>query len=474
MISRSEGSPFSPSSTGDVAASKEADSKETSLFEDVSSADVLPSVSTSGEKIRRPSKGEERVALRGKERDTPFFIRKMEIPKDENTIMRFFRSLLWVKVSQGDQKIYLNIGSVAKRYCMTRSEVSNLASEGKLVETLKERVTTLRPLSQIPKDAPITSSEREQVAIQLLAKKTFAEPAITPSLLVNLSKEGKLSVYRLEGAKLIGQGSFGKVYVVSDVANTNGIRMAMKVGMGILREAANLRLIQERGIKAQEPPEYVGKLPASEDDLGINTEEREFMIGDLFTAPKLIRPDLDAWIIQSDASKDKSQQKDLIKQVMGQYKQLAKSGLYHGDLKPQNILLSEKNGKYRVKFGDWGTLKDLNNLSGNMTYTPPYLPKKMGDAIKNGSSIAAKCHDRFSIGCTLHQMLTGGTFPYQWDRQGDPIEPFYEKPLDEAGASPNMKALIKLMTSMEIPTSEAEFQEQQNTIDALMKEIENE
>lgn len=464
------GESIHPPSLGDSPVTK------TSSFEDVSSKDVLPAVSTSGEKIRRPTKGEERVALRGLEADTPFFIRKMEVPKDENRIMAFFRSLLWAKVKEGDKTIYLNIGSIAKRYCMSRSEVSHLAKEGKLEGVLKERVTHLRPLAQIQKEAVITSSERRQVAVELLAKKTFSGPIPTPTLLINLSKEGKLSVYRLGDTTLIGQGSFGKVYTIPVATAPKGTMMAIKVGKKVLQEAENLQKLQERGVKAQEAPEASGILPSEEDPLGRKTGPREFMITPLFTAPKLKSPDLDAWT-ESKASGDKKQQKDCLRQLMGQYRQLVGSGMYHGDLKPQNIFVSEKDGNNVFKFGDWGDAQDLDHLKGIKAFTKAFLPYEMGMQILDqgdpeGARLAAKCHDRFATGCCLYSVLTGGQLPYELDEDGYPTGEFNEALLDEHGVSEDMKSLLIMMTSMEVPEDEERFQHQQDVIAHFWNEVE--
>ncbi len=94
---------------------------------------------------------------------------------------------------------------------------------------------------------------------------------------------------------------------------------------------------------------------------------------------------------------------------MGQY--LLKFDLVHGDIKLENIIVLEKNGKLKFKAIDFGSITQLYSLN-NRAGTPSYLsPERLRGAFINESS------EIFAIGVTLYESLTQ-KFPY-----GE-IEPF--------------------------------------------------
>ncbi len=94
---------------------------------------------------------------------------------------------------------------------------------------------------------------------------------------------------------------------------------------------------------------------------------------------------------------------------MGQY--LLKFDLVHGDIKPENIMVIERNGKLTFKIIDFGSMIELYSINSKAG-TPSYLaPERFRDASINESS------EIFSIGVTLYEVLTQ-SFPY-----GE-IEPF--------------------------------------------------
>ena len=94
---------------------------------------------------------------------------------------------------------------------------------------------------------------------------------------------------------------------------------------------------------------------------------------------------------------------------MGEY--LLKFNLVHGDIKPENIIVIERDGKKIFKIIDFGSITEIFSII-NKAGTPSYLALERfkGSAINEKTEI-------FSIGVTLYQALTG-TYPY-----GE-IEPF--------------------------------------------------
>ncbi|MDD3594992.1 bifunctional protein-serine/threonine kinase/phosphatase [Sulfuricurvum sp.] len=98
-------------------------------------------------------------------------------------------------------------------------------------------------------------------------------------------------------------------------------------------------------------------------------------------------------------------------------------GLVHGDIKPENILVSKKEGESGVNFKmvDFGSTVEIFSTD-TRAGTPSYLaPERFNGSVINEST------EIFSIGVTLYQVLTG-KLPY-----GE-IEPFQ---------TPNFKTAVR-------------------------------
>lgn len=105
---------------------------------------------------------------------------------------------------------------------------------------------------------------------------------------------------------------------------------------------------------------------------------------------------------------------------MAQY--LLKFDLVHGDIKPENIMVSERDGKHVFKVIDFGSMTELYSINSSAG-TPSYLaPERFTGASINESS------EIFSIGVTLYEALTQ-KFPY-----GE-IEPFQQPTFKTANST---------------------------------------
>ena len=101
----------------------------------------------------------------------------------------------------------------------------------------------------------------------------------------------------------------------------------------------------------------------------------------------------------------------LAKILLSMEEYLLKFNLLHADIKPENIIVIERNGKKIFKIIDFGSITEIFSIT-NKAGTPSYLaPERFtGSAINEKTEI-------FAIGITLYQSLTI-SFPY-----GE-IEPF--------------------------------------------------
>jgi serine/threonine protein phosphatase PrpC len=104
---------------------------------------------------------------------------------------------------------------------------------------------------------------------------------------------------------------------------------------------------------------------------------------------------------------------NLAKMLLKMEQFLLKYDLVHGDIKPENIMISERKGKHVFKVIDFGSMTELYSIESSAG-TPSYLaPERFTGATINESS------EIFSIGVTLYEALTQ-KFPY-----GE-IEPFQQ------------------------------------------------
>ena len=112
----------------------------------------------------------------------------------------------------------------------------------------------------------------------------------------------------------------------------------------------------------------------------------------------------------------------LTKTLLNMSQYLAKFDLLHGDIKPENIMVYQRNDKKIFKIIDFGSITEIYSINSKAG-TPSYLaPERFVESPINEKT------EIFAIGVTLYESLTG-RFPY-----GE-IEPF-QIPTFKAAKSP--------------------------------------
>jgi len=144
---------------------------------------------------------------------------------------------------------------------------------------------------------------------------------------------------------------------------------------------------------------------------------------------------------------------------MGQY--LLKFDLVHGDIKPENIMISERDGKHTFKVIDFGSMTELYSIESKAG-TPSYLsPERFtGSSINENSEI-------FAMGVTLYESLTQ-TFPY-----GE-IEPF-QTPNFKSPTPPikHNKNIPDWLNSIILRAIEADHEKRYQNYSEMMYELSN-
>uniref|UniRef100_A0A7E4WBH6 Ribosomal protein S6 kinase n=1 Tax=Panagrellus redivivus TaxID=6233 RepID=A0A7E4WBH6_PANRE len=236
----------------------------------------------------------------------------------------------------------------------------------------------------------------------------FDESADEPTSEIELReirKEGeKANAGQFELLKVLGQGSFGKVFLVRKIqGHDTGTLYAMKVlKKATLKVRDRMRTKMERNILAHISHPFIVRL-----HYAFQTEGKLYLIldflrgGDLFT-----RLSKEVMFTEDDV-------KFYLAELTLALEHLHSLGIVYRDLKPENILL-DSDGHINVT--DFGLSKESIDNEGK-TYSFCGTVEYMAPEVVNrrGHSVAA---DWWSLGVLMYEMLTGH-LPFQGENRRD-------------------------------------------------------
>lgn len=208
--------------------------------------------------------------------------------------------------------------------------------------------------------------------------------------MANVSSTPKFSGIKYRVVNELGEGAGSKIFLISD-KSSGGKRYALKI------------------IRKQEP----------EDDIYIQQARTEFdasqklnhpVIAKIYdfrqkkswfkvTGCELLMEFVDGKSLDEVEAPEMGQLVLIFTQVASALSHMHRRGVFHGDLKPHNIMLS-KNGQ--VKLIDFGTAwirgQDKNRVQG----TPQYMaPEQAVERVVNDKT------DVYNLGATMYRMFTG-------------------------------------------------------------------
>ncbi|XP_052341803.1 ribosomal protein S6 kinase alpha-1-like isoform X2 [Oncorhynchus keta] len=218
--------------------------------------------------------------------------------------------------------------------------------------------------------------------------------------ITNVVKEGseKADARQFELLKVLGQGSFGKVFLVRKVTPPDDNELyAMKVlRKATLKVRDRVRTKMERDILADVNHPFVVKL-----HYAFQTEGKLYLIldflrgGDLFT-----RLSKEVMFTEEDV-------KFYLAELALGLDHLHSLGIIYRDLKPENILLDEEG---HIKLTDFGLCKEAvdqekkaYSFCGTVEYMAPEVVNRQGHV---------QSADWWSFGVLMFEMLTG-SLPFQ-------------------------------------------------------------
>jgi len=223
--------------------------------------------------------------------------------------------------------------------------------------------------------------------------------------LKDVRKEGHMAnVSQFELLKVLGQGSFGKVFLVRKIKGRDAGKLyAMKVlKKATLKVRDRIRTKMERNILAQISHPFIVKL-----HYAFQTEGKLYLVldflrgGDLFT-----RLSKEVMFTEEDV-------KFYLAELTLALEHLHSLGIVYRDLKPENILLDSDG---HINITDFGLSKESIDNDGK-TYSFCGTVEYMAPEVVNrqGHSTAA---DWWSLGILMYEMLTGH-LPFQGDNRRD-------------------------------------------------------
>uniref|UniRef100_A0A452IZ29 Ribosomal protein S6 kinase n=1 Tax=Gopherus agassizii TaxID=38772 RepID=A0A452IZ29_9SAUR len=229
---------------------------------------------------------------------------------------------------------------------------------------------------------------------------SFEEGNIKEIAITHHVKEGheKADPSQFELLKVLGQGSFGKVFLVKKISGSDARQLyAMKVlKKATLKVRDRVRTKMERDILVEVNHPFIVKL-----HYAFQTEGKLYLIldflrgGDLFT-----RLSKEVMFTEEDV-------KFYLAELALALDHLHSLGIIYRDLKPENILLDEEG---HIKLTDFGLSKEsidhekkAYSFCGTVEYMAPEVVNRRGHT---------QSADWWSFGVLMFEMLTG-TLPFQ-------------------------------------------------------------
>ncbi len=229
------------------------------------------------------------------------------------------------------------------------------------------------------------------------------EITIGQELEIHIRLKSGDTIEQVRVLELLGEGGFAKVWKVRDQATGKKyalklIDIAVLIAEGKLVQAKQEMLLE----RIRREAEVTVKSPYILTCLGFRELEQQagvFLLFDLFG-----EHDLKEWIAENQLVRW-SAKKALFLKILKGVSAIHQAGYVHRDLKPQNILIDERNVPKITDFGLVKTQASMHtqewSFAGTFPYQDPYLIQAGG--IKHADARS----DVYALGIILYEMIMG-------------------------------------------------------------------
>lgn len=287
------------------------------------------------------------------------------------------------------------------------------------------------PFKKVDLQDVVEDKSTEEITDVGLKKNGDPEESQQEYDVTNIVKHEKLDPSFFEILKVLGQGSFGKVFLVRKVkGKDSGQLYAMKVlKKATLKVRDRMRTKMERNILAELEHPFIVKL-----FYAFQTEGKLYLIleflkgGDLFT-----RLSKEVMFTEEDV-------KFYLAELALALNHLHKQGIIYRDLKPENILLDSDG---HIKLTDFGLSKESifeENKTFSFCGTVEYMAPEVIN--RKGHDTTA---DWWSYGVLMYEMLTG-QLPFQANNRKETMNLILKAKLGMPQyLSPEAQALLRCL-----------------------------
>ncbi|XP_073529553.1 serine/threonine-protein kinase SBK1-like [Phyllobates terribilis] len=197
--------------------------------------------------------------------------------------------------------------------------------------------------------------------------------------------------------KKLGQGSYGKVLLAQN--KSTGEPVAVKLVRKDRTQLQTFLMELSLSITLSDHPNIIGTYP-----IFIGTMDHFVLSQELATAGTLHD------IIQSEVGIPEDAVKRCALQISWALDYMHGRGLVHRDLKPDNVLLMDKDC-YQIKLSDFGLTKPVGTNVSSMSHIIPYMSPELCDLKEEQCLILDPTIDTWAFGVLLFVILTG-YFPW--------------------------------------------------------------
>lgn len=373
-----------------------------------------------------------------------------ELPEVHQMLARAY-ALLAATKSDSEEEIgeKLNYYTMALDHYHQASSLFRSQSKRSAVDVVrKERG------SEIPTTGPsLIDKFLSAIWKEVLDSSTFQSHFIEKSTgreFLLLKSEHSIEAIEILKEEKLGTGGTGIVYALRNLSRR--VDQVMKVPLSsdrtnaLLGEGAKLkRLNPDQSPGLQAPPKHVVTLRKTAHSAAVKTNLNTLLI------MEREKGSMRTWLKETHTQPELNQ---AALSIMQAFRHLRNRGIFHNDLKPDNILYRETKTGPECTIADFETSRldkdPFSELDPRWEFrsTPGYYRTPDVERLRNAYDLRQKDkfvkyaieQDVYAIGVTLFETLTNGQRPYD-----DTGKVFREKELRDRGIDPNLIELIKRM-----------------------------